>query len=192
MTNLEINAQLTVEMNALREMIQVEGANLNEHHQNNSEELDLAAEDMTELSSEDSILSEITVYQKLTEFESIIKTKKEIIKKQLMEYMKEKGLERTPSQDNLFATIETRGSYSLDPMLLQIFLQDDVYSRIVVKSVDVDKVKDEFLKGNIPVSLLRTAEVYKEKEAFAIRKETRDYKENKKLPFWADSTETNE
>lgn len=191
MTNLEINAQLSVEMNILRDMLQETNPQSfeNQHHQTNSEEVDLSAADMTDSEFEDQVLSEISVYQKLTEFESMIKTKKEIIKKQLMEYMRERGLDRTPSYDNYFATIETRGSYTLDPLLLQIFLPDDVYSRIVVKSIDTDKVKNEFLDGNIPVSLLRTAEIYKEKEAFAIRKETRDYKENKKLPFWAEITE---
>lgn len=187
MSNIEINTQLSLEFSSLNQML-FRSSNTGEES-SEINEIDLSATDMNE---GEEMFSDIAVYQKLTEIEAVIKEKKDLIKKQLMEYMKSNNFTRTPSYENLFATIETRVSYSLDPMLLQMVLPDDVYARVVVKSIDMTKMKKEFVEGNVSASLLKMAEQAKETEAFAVRKENREYKEQKKIPYWHQVEETEE
>lgn len=132
-------------------------------------------------------LSLLKEYQTLTDVEKEIKDRKNQIKKIFKSYLEENDLKVTPEYQNLIGTLEDRISFVLDASMLEDLLEDEVFERIVIKNIDLNKVKEEFLDGNIPVDYLREAEEQNVSTSFYVRKVSARKTGSSKVPFWRTS-----
>lgn len=123
-------------------------------------------------------------YQKITEIEKVMKERKEEIKKHFVEYLNENGQTITPEYNGLVGRIEERVSYSLDPVILEGQLPPLVFNEIVEKKINLNKAKEQFLEGRIPVELLQNAELQDVRHSFYVRKNKEDNNTRKSVPFW--------
>ena len=80
--------------------------------------------------------------------------------------------------------IEERVSYSLDPVILEGQLPPLVFNEIVEKKINLNKAKEQFLEGRIPVELLQNAELQDVRHSFYVRKNKEDNNTRKSVPFW--------
>mgnify|MGYP000155938927 CR=1 FL=1 len=123
-------------------------------------------------------------YQKITEIEKVMKDRKEEIKKYFMEYLNQNSKTITPEYNGLIGRIEERVSYSLNPDILERELPPVVFNEIVEKNINLNKTKEQFLEGRIPVDLLQRAEEQEVKYSFYVRKNKENNSTRKSVPFW--------
>jgi len=123
-------------------------------------------------------------YQKITKIEKVMKERKEEIRKHFVEHLNENGETITPEYNGLVGRIEERVSYSLDPVILEGQLPPLVFNEIVEKKINLNKAKEQFLEGRIPVELLQNAELQDVRHSFYVRKNKEDNNTRKSVPFW--------